>query len=257
MIKKYSNEKAYDFYYAYQKSLELGFVQDTDKSYTDKFCRSLYTLIKMVRAEKYDSWNRHGTEHYHYWLSYDKSQSKFVYTVPDRKKDDDWAVELMDNALEMFSKKEVDDWADFVFSKEYKENVEIIADYYFNTGNFFQNIVRKVKNGDYLPKHQYQRFIANKYASKILAAHKAEPLFEKGALVDFRTSHAETGDKHGISKIFKTAPNGLLILSSEEPIVSPCKGGKRYKVVCIGDTKPFWTEERYLKKRKQKRSNKK
>ena len=97
----------------------------------------------------------------------------------------------------------------------------------------------------------------NKYASKVIEASRAKPKFAVGSLVDFRTNHSETTDEDGLRRIFKRNVNGILILSTTEKVVSACKGAKRYKAVCVGDTKPFYVEERYLKKKKKIKVNKK
>ena len=138
-------------------------------------------------------------------------------------------------------------------SEEYNDNVRVVSEYYERTGGYFKNYISAVKSGRLLDQNSYNRFVNNKYAEKVLVAHKAEPRFSVGSLADLRTNASCTGDRDGVSNLYKRSPNGVMILSNSEPIVSACVGAKRYKAVCIGDTKPFWIEERYLKGRKKRK----
>ena len=249
-MKTYTKQQIFDFCDAYELSLESGLVSSEEKKYAkfyDKFVKSLYVLGTLVRKNNAQLWKK-GCDSYHHWIGY-KDDLFFLNT----RREDDWSNGLVDQCLENFEINDVKEWVLFIRTEEYEENVKVISDYYSRTGAYFAHYIKRVRDDKYLDRHSYTRFVHNKYAEKVLTAYKAVPRFTVGSLADLRTNAQCTGDKDGVSNLYKRSPNGIMILSNTEPIVSACVGAKRYKAVCIGDTKPFWIEERYIKGRKKRK----
>lgn len=250
MKKTYTKQQIFDFCDAYKLAMDSGLVAEItpQSKFFDKFLNSLYALGTLVRSDRQSEWNRQKTTAFHTWLGYD-GDNFFLAT----RRDDDWSNALVDDCLEYYQLDAVNEWVSFTKSEEYNDNVRVVSEYYERTGGYFKNYISAVKSGRLLDQNSYNRFVNNKYAEKVLSAHKAEPRFSVGSLADFRTNATCTSDRDGILSVYKRSPNGIMILSNSEPIVSACVGAKRYKAVCIGDTKPFWIEERYLKGRKKRK----
>tara|TARA_B100001250_G_scaffold406158_1_gene424765 strand:+ start:3999 stop:4745 length:747 start_codon:yes stop_codon:yes gene_type:complete len=247
-MKKYSKQQVFDFCDAYTLAKQEGLVDNGGHKFFDKFLESLLTIGTLIRNNEMHKWTRQKSPSFHTWLSYKDGK-----VILDSRRDDEWSTTLVDQCMSYFSKSEIESWVVFTKTEEYAENVALICTYYKRTGAYFRNYIARVERDEKLDAHSYNRFVNNKYASKVLIAHKAEPKFDVGSLVDFRTSREATTTADGVGSVHKKAPLGLLVLSNTEPILSACKGAKRYKVVCIGDSVPFWTEERFLKNRKKKR----
>ena len=250
-MKTYTRKQIFDFCDAYKLAKDNGLVKELDhrSKFMDKFLVSLYTLGTLVRENRTSEWVRGRTDSHHSWLDY--IDGKFALNT--RNRTDDWSTGIVDTCLTYFQKDAVQRWTEFIKTDEYKENVKIVADYYTTTGGYFRNYIELVRNDEVLDEHSYERFVKNKYASKVIEAYRSEPLFAVGSLADFRTNAQCTGDRDGVAVAYKRSPNGIMILSNTEPIINACKGAKRYKAVCIGDTVPFYIEERYLKNRKKRK----
>lgn len=262
-IRMYGVETIASFSRGYALALERGLVNTRSTSFNDSFHRSLHELYQLIDTDNAKSWNRKEANHYHSWLRYDSMRSCIVggrergCVVLSTGRNDEWSNELVDNAIAEYSEDSIAEWAEFIDTDEYKERLDFISDYYQRTGNFFSFLIEKHKKGEPLTRSEYARITENKYAVNVLLAHKSDPIFEVGSLVSLRTRHNETSDIDGKLTIHKSAPLGLLILSNTVPVVSACKGAKRYKVVPVGDSRPFYIEERFLKKRRKKVNKKK
>ena len=216
-----------------------------------KFILSIVELHTLVQENKYQShWNRKQADHFHTWLTYDDTSKSVVL---NSRREDEWSRSLIDQAIEQFDQSAVSEWIKFSETTEYKENLKIVCDYYSRSGGYFRRLITQAGAGETLSRQEYEKIVKNKYAQKVIEAHNTDPVFVQGSLVDFRSSHSETYDEDGSRVVYKSAPLGLLILSTDAPIVSACKGARRYKVVPIGHNEPFYVEERYLKKRKKRK----
>tara|TARA_B100000131_G_scaffold304370_1_gene329316 strand:+ start:132 stop:878 length:747 start_codon:yes stop_codon:yes gene_type:complete len=219
-------------------------------NFFDKFIQSLCELHTLVHTNRYYEWNRKSATNFHTWLSYDESDRTIVLNT---RRDDEWSNSLIDQARERYDPTVVSDWVNYTKTEEYKTNLELVCDYYSRSGGYFRKVISQHRNGERLTKLQYEKIVNNKYAQKVITATKADPIFAVGSLVDFRSSYSATSDVDGRRDVYKNAPSGLLVLSNNAPIISACKGAKRYKVVPIGHNEPFYVEERYLKKRKKRK----
>ena len=253
MVKKYSVEqikqfaRGYDLYNSHYTDGNDSYVQGSS-TFTINFANSLRQLYSLVSSDNYNSWNRTGDKSFHNWLGYEYSSKKFVYNCGTRT--DDWAMSLVDSLLEEYDPNSLEEWFKFVDTQEYKDNVRVIASYYSPT-SYFNRLCRKVDLREVLTIKEYKKFCENTYAQKVLHEYRSVPKFTVGSIVDFRSSHEEHSDEYGMQKIWKRSAKGLMILSNTERIVNARKGAKRYKVVAIGDTVPFYIEEAFLKKRKK------
>ena len=219
-------------------------------NFFDSFVQSIVELSTLVNENQYNLWTRKGANHYHTWLSYDESDRTIVL---DSRRQDGWSVSLIDQVIERYDPSTLNEWVAFTETDEYKTNLDIVCGYYSRSGGYFRRLISQVRAGETLSKMEYDKIVNNKYAQKVIIAHNADPVFPKGSLVDFRATHEETQDDDGSRRVFKSAPMGLLVLSSDAPIVSACKGARRYKVVPVGNNEPFYVEERWLKKRKKRK----
>jgi len=257
MQKDYTAEQVGNFVRARQKQIEAGVIPaepPTQSTFEFKITHSLFCLYRQVESGSYSpNWKKRKNGHA--WLSYDTDRGVYVYDT--RKRSDEWSDSLIDNILERNDDGAVSQWISFLETDEYKENMQTACDYYEVQGGYFRATRQKYAKSGIVSSYEYDRLTKNKYASKVIAAKNAEPTFGVGSLVDFRSKHEETVNSDGTGRCYKRSINGVLILSNTETIVSACVGAKRYKAVCVGDTKTFYVEERYLKKKKKIKVNKK
>jgi len=257
MRKDYTPKQIGNFARARQRQIDAGIIPadpPTQSTFEFKITHCLFCLYRQVEDGSYNS-NWKKRKNGHAWLSYDADRGVYVYDT--RKRSDEWSDSLIDNILERNESDAVSQWIDFLGTDEYKENMQTACDYYAMQGGYFRGIREKFAKAGVVSSYEYDRLTKNKYASKVIAAKNADPAFAVGSLVDFRSKHEETANSDGSARLYKRSTNGVLILSNTEKVVSACVGAKRYKAVCVGDTKPFWIEERYLKKKKKIKVNKK
>mgnify|MGYP000754741980 FL=1 len=143
------------------------------------------------------------------------------------------------------------------WDEEKAEILRVCAHYYMNTG-YFRDLCDEVKSDEkFVPTpKQYKSMCENKYAAKVITAHRAEPKFPVGSLVTLRHAMARSieylvGNVGWITPGTQRVEINVLILSTTEPIISAAVGAKRYKCMPIGGTKPFCCDEKDLKKMKR------
>jgi len=263
MSKTYTPSQIKDFYDAQQMQIEAGIIASHDKhlkmptgtSFETKITMSLYRLYEQVTEGEYDP-NWRTRKDGHAWLSYDKESNVYVYDT--RNRSDEWSDTLVDNILSRNQIDNVKKWISFLSESAYNENMKTACEYYELQGGYFSHIRSKYAISGIVTAYEYDRLVRNKYTTKVITALRAEAKFPVGSLADLRSTHEETKDREGAMRVFmKRLNNGVLILSNTEPILSACVGAKRYKAVCVGDTTPFYIEERFLKKKKKIKTNKK
>ena len=130
-----------------------------------------------------------------------------------------------------------------------KENLRVCAEYYKGSGYFRDLVEIILSEPDFIPTPAlYKKFTENKFAIKVLEAHRAEPKFPVGSLATLRKTRSN--GYLAISGAPAWSDINVLILTTDEPIVSSAKGCKRYKCMIVGGTDTFYCEERDLKKMK-------
>jgi len=180
-----------------------------------------------------------------------KSQFEKRHTLSPRQ------IEIVQKIAEKFSPeaiKERESWYSS-WDEEKAETLRVCVDYYIGTG-YFRGVIERVKAGeDFIPTpKQFKSMCQNKYAEKIMAAYRAEPKFPVGSLATLRAAKSRSVGYMST----KYHPTGfgelnVLILTTDEPIVSAAVGAKRYKVMMVGGIDTFYCEERDLKKMKRKK----
>lgn len=265
MRKSYPISDLESFYNARKLQLDAKIVEQAQNdprrqrrqsgTFESKITHSLYCLFEQVRDGTYNH-NWKLRENGHAWLSYDEATHSVIYDT--RRRNDDWSDSLIDNILERNSETRVSEWILFMDTPEYKENMETSCNYYELTGNYFSKIRTKYRETGIVSEYEYSRLTQNKYTKKVITAQRSEAKFAVGSLVSLRAQHEETEDVSGLRRCYKRdgTGNGILILSNSEPVVSACIGAKRYKAVMVGDIKPFYIEERFIKKKRKVKVNK-
>ena len=82
----------------------------------------------------------------------------------------------------------------------------------------------------------------NKYAQRVLETARAEPSFPAGEMAVIRKGSnvpASLRRMHG---------KMVIVLENIAEIVNAAKGAKQCRVMVVGSSRPFVTEERWLKK---------
>jgi len=128
--------------------------------------------------------------------------------------------------------------------------MRVCADYYKGTG-YYKDLVHSIlSNSESVPSpKQYKMLCENKYAAKVLDAYRAEPKFPVGSLATLRK--IRSNGYMAISGAPAWRDINVLVLATNEPIVSSAKGAKRYKCMIVGGTDTFYCEERDLKRMKR------
>ena len=136
------------------------------------------------------------------------------------------------------------------FTDFQKENLRVCADYYKGTGYYRDLVERVLTDSNFVPSpKQYKMMCENKYAEKVLDAYRAEPKFPVGSLATLRKYRSN--GYMAITGAPMWADINVLVLATNEPIVSSAKGCKRYKCMVVGGTDTFYCEERDLKNMKR------
>ena len=235
-------------------------------SFKDKLSHSLYQLIGLVKNGEESKWHRrveksriekgiHGGGYYHSWLSVENK--RIIYDT--RGREDDYCLSLCEEILEAYTSDGFEDYYHTLMeTEEHKRNLKALIDYYTQT-NYYYNCVKKYDFLGFLPQHDWEKMSKSKYSKAILSICNSEPVFEVGELVLPRASFTTQGYRQQQRLKARTAPTHILILSNNEKTISAVKGGRRYKVVAIGnnDTEPFYVEERYIKKNRKLMNKKK
>jgi hypothetical protein len=180
-----------------------------------------------------------------------KSQFEKRHTLSPRQ------IEIVQKIAEKFSPeaiKEREGWY-ASWDEEKAETLRVCVDYYIGTG-YFRDVIEKVKTEkDFVPTPKtFKSMCQNKYADKIMAAHRAEPKFPVGSLATLRAAKSRSvGYMSNNRDMVSAGELNVLILTTDEPIVSAAVGAKRYKVMMVGGIDTLYCEERDLKKMKRKK----
>jgi len=136
------------------------------------------------------------------------------------------------------------------FTDLQRETMRVCADYYKGTG-YYKDLVHSIlSNSEFVPSpKQYKMLCENKYAAKVLDAYRSEPKFPVGSLATLRK--IRSNGYMAISGAPAWRDINVLVLTTNEPIVSSAKGAKRYKCMIVGGTDTFYCEERDLKRMKR------
>ena len=175
-----------------------------------------------------------------------KAQFDRKHTLSDRQ------VETVQKIAGKFSPAAIQErkaWYES-FTDAQRETMRVCADYYKGTG-YYKDLVHSIlSNSEFVPSpKQYKMLCENKYAEKVLDAYRAEPKFPVGSLATLRK--IRSNGYMAISGAPAWRDINVLVLTTNEPIVSSAKGAKRYKCMIVGGTDTFYCEERDLKRMKR------
>ena len=175
-----------------------------------------------------------------------KAQFDRKHTLSDRQ------VETVQKIAGKFSPAAIQErkaWYES-FTDLQRETMRVCADYYKGTG-YYKDLVHSIlSNSEFVPSpKQYKMLCENKYAAKVLDAYRSEPKFPVGSLATLRK--IRSNGYMAISGAPAWRDINVLVLTTNEPIVSSAKGAKRYKCMIVGGTDTFYCEERDLKKMKR------
>ena len=135
------------------------------------------------------------------------------------------------------------------YKKEHQKNATIVAYYYKANPPYFQDLVANILTDEsFVPtKRQFNKFVKNKYALKIIANTHAEPKYQVNDVIEARQHSGKYSN--GSYEIVK-GQKGFVIKVDSAPVISAAKGSKRYLILPVGSAVPLHVEERTIKKAK-------
>jgi hypothetical protein len=140
-------------------------------------------------------------------------------------------------------KKEIEDWKES-YTSEMHTDARIMAGYYKSNPPYFHDLASKVlADDDYiLSKKAYAAMVQNKYAQRVLETARAEAIFPAGEIAVVRKGTNVPQRLKGYSGTM------VIVLETLDTVANAAKGAKQCRIMPVGGTKPFLTEERWLKK---------
>ena len=215
-----------------------------------------YEMLSPSAAEEYTIRNRQLTDRiqdiYQRIQTHDSDSwsGRFINSIGQQLKQ---GRRLSDSQIETLNRIDLEYSPEWLatcksFSEEYKANKDgmrdnaiVVANYYSGAGQYFHNLSSQILTDQaFVPKpSQYNKLVRNKYAQRVLNAHNAEPKYQIGMFVQLRATYTAG---------FGTKRLHMVVKANAGPIVSSCKGAKRYLILPVGDPTPFTIEERHIKK---------
>ena len=159
---------------------------------------------------------------------------------------------------------EAKDWIN-QYNDELREVAVTCAQYYHNApdeNSYFLKIRSKVladPKGHVLSKRDFDKMCCNKYAVKVLNEMKTEPRFKIGQIVQVRKTNRldmapykdSASRRYAYGLYRKAARDGKLfavvVKINPRPIYRATPGGKVYKILPLGESKPVIACEKDLK----------
>jgi len=136
------------------------------------------------------------------------------------------------------------------YHAEHLSDSKIVAEYYSRTGYFSTLSGQILTDETFVPSQkQYARMMKNKYAHRVLEAHKTIPLFAKSAMVQLRSTVGNTQTDHQLRRLRSRL---CFVLANDLPIRNATAGAKRYKVLPMGSSDPVECDEKHLMKPNKK-----
>ena len=138
----------------------------------------------------------------------------------------------------------------------------LTAAYYHLQHPYYNGLAEDIVKGRVPRRKHFIKMMNNKYTQKVLREHRKVPHFKPGAYIRNKTnfkrvnmSFTKTEDPREKFLDWSEKRNtfldfmkkGGLIIAVDNEIHSAAKGSKRYKILAIGHSLPFYVEERFLK----------
>jgi hypothetical protein len=205
------------------------------------------TIISLLEVVPVNTWD-HG------FLESVKLQLDKAYTLSDRQK------EMIDKINKEHSPEELlaeAAWKEN-YGSEQKEIATVCARYYEGTV-YYQDLVYEILNNKkFVPsRKQFNKMTENKYAKRIVSAFNAKPKYDLGAMIMLRMGAPRQYSGNFNLGVTSDCARYVIVIENNGFPVNACKGAKVYNVLPVGGKEAFSIEERYLKKARIKRENKK
>ena len=204
-------------------------------------------IINLLEVIPVNTWD-HG------FLESVKLQLDKAYTLSDRQK------EMIDKISKEYSPEELA--AEAAWKENYgptqREVITICARYYEGTV-YYQDLVYEVLNNkEFIPsRKQFNKMTENKYAKRIVSAFSAKPKYDLGTMIMLRMSAPRQYSGYFNLGLAPDCARYAIVIENNGFPENACKGAKVYNVLPVGGKEAFSIEERYLKKARIKRENKK
>ena len=152
------------------------------------------------------------------------------------------------------------EWKREYFTHYYPDAIK--AAYYHIRNPYYTEMAEDILSGKVPCHKRFMKMMNNKYTKKVLREHAATPRFKAGFYVIAKTNFDQKqlsfskGDRSEDKfipwdqkrKIFLDfIKKGGIIVAVDTEIHSAAKGATRYKILGIGNARPFYVEERFLK----------
>ena len=136
-----------------------------------------------------------------------------------------------------------EDWQS-KWSSDHREKMKVMARYYLANPPYFSDLAtRALDDDDYVPTEKaYNAMCENKYAQKVLEVHHSAPQYPAGSMAVIRNSD----NCPPVLRFIKG--KNVIIIEHPEGVHNAANGAKRVKVLPVGESQAFETEERWLKK---------
>lgn len=155
------------------------------------------------------------------------------------------------------------------YNMHHKKKAAQLANYYKRQGNgYYGDVVKDILEGKVPDRSKYLRMRNNKYAKKVLVELERKPRFSIDDHIEpnskfindgYSYTHAmmQHSDGHTFVDVLERAnfkKRGGVIIAVDDNIYSAAKGAKRYLILPFGSINTYWTEERFLKLKKKRKS---
>ncbi len=136
--------------------------------------------------------------------------------------------------------------ADSAWSDEYRANYEsdakILVEHFDHpdVALYWANVLDKCRAGAVPPRGPFLKMFGNKFSQAVIAAHKAEPKFSQGSVVQVRSNYSAKPFQNVLCMVIKT---------DLVPIRVAKTGTKRYTLLPFGSQNPITLDEAYLMKK--------
>jgi hypothetical protein len=156
--------------------------------------------------------------------------------------------------------KHMDGWKEEYFHA-HQESARTAAYYHFQHP-YYSRQAEDILKGRVPRRKHFFKMMNNKHTQKVLREHKKTPRFKPGSYVRTKTSFERAnlsfskwndprekmfGWDEKRCAFLDFMKKGGLIIAVDDEVHSAAKGAKRYKILAIGRTLPFYVEERFLK----------
>jgi hypothetical protein len=141
-----------------------------------------------------------------------------------------------------------------VWKEEYLKNhvadTKIVAEYYSYNG-YFSNLADNIlKSEGFVPtRREYTKMVENKYAQKVLDAHRADPRFGVNQVVQIRSTVCRNVLEQHLRHF---RHRRCFVLANDLPIKNSTAGAKRYRLLPMGSSEPIELDEKHLMKPNRK-----